>query len=138
MGWGKLIFYVLLQYDTTVAKVERSVNDREWNVTTRNNDVAETASFDVVFVCNGHFSKPRIPSWASKLEISKIHSHDYRKASTYKDMVVAIVGAGPSGVDIALQVGKFAKMVFAFDFYLHIYYAVFRSIYVTMLTKPLK
>lgn len=40
-----------------------------------------------------------------------IHSHDYREPDIYKDRRVLIVGAGPSGMDISLDVADVAKSV---------------------------
>uniref|UniRef100_A0A914XW98 Flavin-containing monooxygenase n=1 Tax=Panagrolaimus superbus TaxID=310955 RepID=A0A914XW98_9BILA len=101
-----------IQFDTKVIKVERSFNNKEWNVITESKNQTNNAIFDVVFVCNGHFSNPRLPNWAKNLKISTIHSHDYRKAKNYEDKIVAIIGAGASGIDIGIQVGKCAKKVY--------------------------
>ena len=37
------------------------------------------------------------------------HSHDYREPDSYKDRRVLIIGAGPSGMDIALDVANVSK-----------------------------
>uniref|UniRef100_A0AC34FEU1 Flavin-containing monooxygenase n=1 Tax=Panagrolaimus sp. ES5 TaxID=591445 RepID=A0AC34FEU1_9BILA len=101
-----------IQFDAKVIKVERSADNAKWNVIVENNDDRDDAMFDVVFVCNGHFSNPRIPKWIENLKIPTIHSHDYRKAKTYEDKIVAIVGAGASGIDIGIQICKYAKKVY--------------------------
>uniref|UniRef100_A0AC35F690 Flavin-containing monooxygenase n=1 Tax=Panagrolaimus sp. PS1159 TaxID=55785 RepID=A0AC35F690_9BILA len=101
-----------IQFDTKVLKVERSSDNTVWNVTTEKNEQSNYAKFDVVFVCNGHFFHPRIPNWATNLRVPTIHSHDYRKAQNYKDKIIAIIGAGASGTDIGIQIGKYAKKVY--------------------------
>lgn len=42
---------------------------------------------------------------------SIIHSHDFRLDDPYRDRRVLIVGAGPSGMDIAMQITAVAKRV---------------------------
>lgn len=67
--------------------------------------------FDAVFVCNGHFTVPRTPSFAEKYKKPAIHCHYYRRPSDYNGKTVAVVGAGPSGCDICLQLAECAKKV---------------------------
>ncbi|PAV91267.1 hypothetical protein WR25_09204 [Diploscapter pachys] len=59
--------------------------------------------YDIVFVCNGHYFDPYIPLDYSRFKGVTLHSHDYRRASDYRGQNVLIIGAGPSGIDIALQ-----------------------------------
>lgn len=40
-----------------------------------------------------------------------IHSHDYKCPETYKNSNVLVVGGGPSGLDIAIQLQKVAKKI---------------------------
>lgn len=49
----------------------------------------KTYIFDAVFVCNGHFSDPNLPTFEGidQFEGSQVHSHDYRKASAYKGSI---------------------------------------------------
>lgn len=64
--------------------------------------------YDYVIVGNGHFSKPNMPNISGE-DIFKgtiIHSHDYRIPDPYTGRRVLIVGAGPSGMDIALDVAE--------------------------------
>lgn len=70
--------------------------------------------FDVVVLCPGRYS---IPKWPLKLEGledfsgSVIHSHDYRHREPYSGQRVVVVGAGPSGIDLTLEVASVAKEV---------------------------
>lgn len=63
-------------------------------------------SFDVVAVCNGHFSKPRVIDikGADRFLGAKIHSHNYRRAETFKGKRIAILGISASGADIVQEV----------------------------------
>lgn len=40
-----------------------------------------------------------------------MHSHDYRQPDRHKDEIVLIIGAGPSGIDIAIEIATEAKQV---------------------------
>ena len=89
--------------------------------------------YDAVIVCNGHYYDPLIPTLKGieDFEGRTCHSHDYRMPHTFQDEIVLIIGAGPSGLDIALQVSKFAQKVFLYDYFLQnikYYFLIFRSI----------
>ncbi|KAI6179673.1 Flavin-containing monooxygenase [Aphelenchoides besseyi] len=114
----------LIKFNTTVTKINRQ--DAQWLVTVKpsksSNDQtngvlseqitsAEIYRFDLLFICNGHFSTPRIPLFASQLTIPWIHCHNYKRPDEYVGKEVAIVGAGPSGVDVAIQISKVARKV---------------------------
>lgn len=66
----------------------------------------------MVFVCNGHFTIPRLPDYYKKYKKEWIHSHNYMKAKDYHNKTVAIVGGGPSGIDIVVQLNNCAKQVY--------------------------
>lgn len=86
-----------------------------------------TESFDVVFVCNGHFCKTRVPNIAGVdvfqggrtqacvfmciLAGTQLHSHAYRDPATFAGRTVACIGAGSSGVDIAIELAAVCKQV---------------------------
>uniref|UniRef100_A0A914D891 Flavin-containing monooxygenase n=1 Tax=Acrobeloides nanus TaxID=290746 RepID=A0A914D891_9BILA len=74
-----------------------------------------TFKFDVLFVCNGHHSKPMMPEFYEKYHKPWIHSHDYRSASKFNDQTVAIIGASFSGMDILDQLARAAKKVYLLD-----------------------
>lgn len=81
-------------------------------------------SFDHLVVANGHNHYPNIPKWngtdewlantpESTPQREIIHSIYYRRPERYTNRTVVIVGAGASGRDAALQVGKTARVVSA-------------------------
>nr|WPH24932.1 flavin-dependent monooxygenase 3C [Chilo suppressalis] len=79
-----------------------------WDVTFKSlvTGEPETREYDFVFVCNGHYNTPSIPSIPGLEEFQGevIHSHDYRLPEIFADKRVLVVGAGPSGMDIALEI----------------------------------
>lgn len=64
-------------------------------------------------ICNGHYNDPYSPTveGQEKFEGDIAHSHTYRNAEPYTGKRVLLVGAGPSGLDLALQISKVAKYV---------------------------
>ncbi|CAB3388769.1 Hypothetical predicted protein [Cloeon dipterum] len=86
-----------------------------WEIKTRDylTDEEFTDYFEGVAVCNGHHSEPVIPEIEGKQEFDGfiMHSHAYRESCPFKGQRVLVVGAGPSGLDIALEVSKVALRV---------------------------
>ncbi|XP_014288955.1 senecionine N-oxygenase [Halyomorpha halys] len=80
------------------------------DLTTKKEDVSY---FDAVMVCSGPNNVPVYPliEGIAKFSGKQIHSRDYRRAETYTDKRVLIVGLGPSGLDITYQLAKTAKQV---------------------------
>ncbi|KAH9850243.1 FAD/NAD-P-binding domain-containing protein [Lenzites betulinus] len=83
----------------------------------------EKRSFDHLVVANGHNHYPHVPEWngtegwlantpagAPQREI--LHSIYYRLPERYTGRTVIIVGAGGSGRDASLQVGKVARVAY--------------------------
>ncbi|XP_046971080.1 senecionine N-oxygenase-like [Vanessa cardui] len=70
--------------------------------------------FDFVIVGAGHFSKPNMPNipGEEKFSGSIIHSHDYREPFPYEGRRVLVIGAGPSGMEIVIDVANGAKTLF--------------------------
>ncbi len=61
-----------------------------------------------VVVATGAFQHPRVPTFASKLDlaIAQIHSNAYRHPKQLREGDVLIVGAGNSGAEIALELAQ--------------------------------
>ncbi|KAI1700523.1 flavin-binding monooxygenase-like domain-containing protein [Ditylenchus destructor] len=128
--FGKPVVH-LIQFDRRVVNVERIQNANNfnnfetepkfyWKVTVERTKLPlETGAksvrhynFDIIFVCTGHFSVPRMPAFAKNYSKPAIHSHWYRDAKDYSGQAVCVIGAGPSGCDIALQIAEYAKKVY--------------------------
>lgn len=82
-----------------------------WQVTTQpaaDGQAAASSSstselFDAVMVCNGHYSRPRLPQLPGQDAFPglQMHSHNYRRPDGFAGQTVLLVGASSSGVDIA-------------------------------------
>src|SRR5512132_302755 len=61
-----------------------------------------------VVVAGGYFHAPRIPDFASRLDLTvlQLHSRDYRRARDLPDGPVVVVGAANSGSEIAVEVAR--------------------------------
>lgn len=64
-------------------------------------------------VCNGHYFQPSLPAIEGhdKFQGLQLHSHDYRVPEALADKKIVVIGAGPSGMDLALEISKKAKRV---------------------------
>ncbi|XP_050429759.1 senecionine N-oxygenase-like [Adelges cooleyi] len=87
-----------------------------WRVTVVNlqSQLTKTLEFDGVIVCIGNYSNPVIPDVPGirKFQGMKIHSHDYRDSSIFKDKSTVVIGCGPSGLDISFDIAKVASKVY--------------------------
>ncbi|KAK4309372.1 hypothetical protein Pmani_018989 [Petrolisthes manimaculis] len=87
-----------------------------WAITVRDlkQQITTTDVYDAVVVCNGHYSKPSIPSLPGVEEYQgrQIHSHDYREPKPFTGQTVLVLGAGASGIDIAIELCSTAKQVY--------------------------
>ncbi|XP_078048296.1 senecionine N-oxygenase [Augochlora pura] len=98
-----------------VELVEPSNGDRKWLIKAKNlqNNSVTNESFDAVMVCNGHYFEPTVPKLKGHdlFQGQQLHSHDYRSPKIFTDKTVLVIGAGPSGMDLALDISKEAKRV---------------------------
>jgi len=60
-----------------------------------------------------NYSNPVVPDvpGIEKFRGMKIHSHDYRDSSAFKDKNTVVIGCGPSGLDISFDIAKVAGKV---------------------------
>uniref|UniRef100_A0A8D8XFU7 Flavin-containing monooxygenase n=1 Tax=Cacopsylla melanoneura TaxID=428564 RepID=A0A8D8XFU7_9HEMI len=77
-------------------------------------DASFEEEYDVVIVCNGHNSVPNMPTYEGMglFKGVQIHSHDYRVPEPFRNQNVLVVGFGPSGVDIGIDIERVAKQVY--------------------------
>lgn len=98
--------------------VEPSVDEsnKKWSIKVKDlvNGVEKVEYFDAVMVCNGHYFEPYIPLVPGQKNFKgqQVHSHDYRVPETYEGKTVVVMGAGRSGIDIAVEIASKAKKVF--------------------------
>ncbi|XP_043933288.1 flavin-containing monooxygenase FMO GS-OX-like 4 [Protopterus annectens] len=109
-----------IQFHTKVELVRPTVSEDGrnkciWEVTVSNliNKSTMTEIFDAVLVCSGHYSKPYIPHipGIEKFKGQVMHSQDYRFPEAFAGKNVVLLGAGPSGTDIAFELSAIAKAV---------------------------
>jgi len=60
-----------------------------------------------------HYRTPRIPKIKNIESFTGLvmHSRDYRVPEPFQGKTVIVIGCGPSGVDISLEISKVARQV---------------------------
>uniref|UniRef100_A0A146M6H0 Flavin-containing monooxygenase n=1 Tax=Lygus hesperus TaxID=30085 RepID=A0A146M6H0_LYGHE len=105
----------VIKFETKVTNVVRSPDDN-WVVTSHHlpSGTIETREYDAVFVCNGHYFLPNTPKLegADSFKGRSIHSHAYRVPENFAGQKVLIIGSGPSGRDIAVDLAPHVKKVY--------------------------
>uniref|UniRef100_A0A7E4VZW7 Flavin-containing monooxygenase n=1 Tax=Panagrellus redivivus TaxID=6233 RepID=A0A7E4VZW7_PANRE len=108
-----------IKFKHFVKQIQRNDNydqTGQWKLTYLDADEKEhTEVFDAVLVATGHHAEPYYPKkWPGqdnfKGEVT--HAHNYRDHRNFEDKVVAIVGVGNSGVDLAVELGRIAKQTY--------------------------
>ncbi|XP_013171973.1 PREDICTED: senecionine N-oxygenase [Papilio xuthus] len=107
--------YIKFKHHVQLVKPKAGPNGELWDISYKDlsTGVSETREYDYVFVCNGHYNTPFIPNIPGLKEFKGdvMHSHDYRVPEIFTGKRVLVVGAGPSGMDIALEVTGVAQRV---------------------------
>lgn len=102
-----------IKFEHHVLRV-RPLASNKWEFIVKDlaSDKIETFICDAVLVCNG-YSFPFIRKICGQEHFKgrQIHSHLYRDSKDFQDKSVLVVGAGPSGIDIAADVSKVASKV---------------------------
>ncbi|MET0313951.1 MAG: NAD(P)/FAD-dependent oxidoreductase, partial [Hansschlegelia sp.] len=108
-------------------KFSHAVRDVTWNAETSKftvvvNDLAAktriSEEFDYVFVANGHFSTPNVPSFEGieKFLGRVLHAHDFRCADEFAGKHVLLIGSSYSAEDIATQCHKYGAKRITFSY----------------------
>ncbi|XP_068780125.1 uncharacterized protein [Struthio camelus] len=87
-----------------------------WAVTSRGLGTGgrrQTEHFDAVMVCTGHYATPILPDipGLDTFTGQVLHSHEYRHPEPFAGLSVVLLGAGPSGVDLAQELAPLARSV---------------------------
>ncbi|GAM27689.1 hypothetical protein SAMD00019534_108650, partial [Acytostelium subglobosum LB1] len=106
----KLEHNALLHFNHIITRVSRE-EDGKWRVTWTSPEGDGSKVFDNIIISSGFFSEPvnqKIPQEqpVGTPEIPTIHSSAYRNPADYKGKVVAVIGAGYSGTEIASDLAK--------------------------------
>lgn len=104
----------MIRFHRAVTRVEKS--PAEWVVTSENVQSGEVDEqlFDGIAVCNGHYSKPRVPAIAGVDTFfgKLMHSHNYRSPAAFTNKRVVLLGTAASGVDIAREIATVTDQVY--------------------------
>ena len=102
--------YVKLEYH--ILRIRPLFNDK-WEFIVKNlrADKIETFIFDAVIVCNGKNFALKIPKIPGQdvFKGKQLHTHSFRDPKHYENEKVLVIGGGPSGIDLAMQTGKWAE-----------------------------
>ncbi|KCV68695.1 hypothetical protein H696_04983 [Fonticula alba] len=106
--------YPHIQFDTEVINVAQSdtyQTDGSWTVRFRQagaDQPEQTETFAAVLVCNGHHTVPRygtVPG-LDNFTGRVMHSREYRGPEPFAGRRVVVIGAGNSGLDIAVEISR--------------------------------
>ncbi|XP_069839715.1 uncharacterized protein [Dendropsophus ebraccatus] len=105
-----------IRFNTPVVSVYPVSDDQErlsWRVVSRTQGEEVLEKFDAVMVCVGHYSHPYIPDidGIKDFQGQVLHSHYYRYPEVFSSRSIVLLGSGPSGVDIAIELSAHAKRV---------------------------
>ncbi len=95
-------------YGVEVRRVSPDADGQGWCVETS----AGSGQFSAVIVASGRFSRPYMPEIPGRdaFHGEVLHAHEYRRAEPFAGRRVMVVGNGPSGVDIALELIDTARL----------------------------
>ncbi|KAG0707864.1 Senecionine N-oxygenase [Chionoecetes opilio] len=104
-----------IKFGQRVEEVSHAGNlegEEGWTVTVKDLSTGHTltTTCHALLICNGHFSEPNLPA-IQGLEGYRgeaLHSHEYREPSAFVARKVVVLGAGASGLDIALELSSVA------------------------------
>ncbi|BAT53271.1 dimethylaniline monooxygenase [Nostoc sp. NIES-3756] len=110
-----------IRFQTEVIHVSQKLaTNLKWVVTVKSTDTnsrqtqEENYEFDFIFVCNGIFSQPKLPSFVDQEKFTSsgglvLHSTEFNDTSIIEDKRVVVIGVGKSACDIANLAAKTAK-----------------------------
>lgn len=105
-----------IKFEHQVIRVRPKREMKTWEVITLNQpqNEYEKYTFDIILVCNGHFSVPSFPRYQGRevFRGTQLHSHHYRDSQRFAGKRVLTIGGGPSGLDITLDIATDAAKVF--------------------------
>ncbi|GJL63823.1 MAG: hypothetical protein NPIRA04_24770 [Nitrospirales bacterium] len=99
-----------IRFGCTVESIT-PIDPYTWAVVYSQNGKEKKEYVDSVAICQGKFSKPKIPELKDikKFKGTIHHSYDYKSPEAYRDKEVVCVGIGESGSDIAHQIAKVSR-----------------------------
>ena len=112
------MYFQNIIFDTEVTQIEPLEPEQRnttWRVSTRNNKncLESDVTADLVFITGVREASPRAPDISEMYSGVSLHSSQYRSCdqSCFVNKTVLIVGAGLSGIDIAVDISSTANRV---------------------------
>eukprot|EP00189_Rhodosorus_marinus_P014138 CAMPEP_0184746334 /NCGR_PEP_ID=MMETSP0315-20130426/8868_1 /TAXON_ID=101924 /ORGANISM="Rhodosorus marinus, Strain UTEX LB 2760" /LENGTH=425 /DNA_ID=CAMNT_0027218843 /DNA_START=155 /DNA_END=1432 /DNA_ORIENTATION=+ len=100
----------MIRFNAHVEKVWKDESGSSWWVKSSDtmNYEGSVEEFDAVLVCNGHHGLPVYASVDGLDTFTGIttHSSVYRTPTPFRDQTVVLLGYGPSGVDIGIDIAR--------------------------------
>jgi hypothetical protein len=100
-----------IRFNTSVLRVTKTENIK-WLVVFQDDEGIHEERFDYLLVANGHHWDPVLPHYPGDFSGDILHSHQYKKASQFKDKRVLVVGGGNSACDVAVEISRIAPQTF--------------------------
>lgn len=97
-----------IRFNSTVSKVTRNA-EQQWHVVYEDEHGTHQECFDYLLVANGHHWDPSLPKYPGEFSGEILHSHQYKKASVFKDKRILVVGGGNSACDVAVEISRIAS-----------------------------
>ena len=84
--------YPLISFNTLVQSCVLNP-ENIWEVTTVCEGEEKTENFTDLVVCNGHHWQPKYPNYPGEFSGEFLHSHQFKKATPFKDKKVLVIGS---------------------------------------------
>ena len=111
-------FRNIIQFNTEVLAAYYDDEEHKWTLNTNkvgaSSDNENKEIFDFLIVCNGIFSKPKVPEFLGQEEWFKaggeiIHTSDFNDLDKVRGKRVVVIGYGKSSCDAAFSASKVAE-----------------------------
>ncbi|CAM2979425.1 flavin-containing monooxygenase [Legionella worsleiensis] len=101
----KFNLHQYIRFNTTVIKATRTEDDL-WHILYEDAQGQHEEHYDYLLVANGHHWDPYMPEYQGEFSGEVLHSHQYKKASVFKNKRVLVIGGGNSACDVAVEISR--------------------------------
>ena len=105
---AKFNIYPVIAFNTLVVSCTLD-EEKQWIVTSQQNDVSKTEKFTHLVVSNGHHWLPRLPSYPGNFTGKFMHSHNFKKSEPFRGQRILVIGGGNSACDVAVETSRVSK-----------------------------
>lgn len=99
-----------IRLNTKVLQVKPSRGGK-WLLVFEDAQGVQEEEYDYLLVANGHHWDPVMPHYPGDFSGELYHSHQYKKAASFKNQRVLVVGGGNSACDLAVEISRVAPKV---------------------------